>query len=201
MGDLRVELEAPSGKRALLRDREGGGADDIRDSLEVAALVGEGVTGDWTLHVMDLAGHDVGRLDHWGIEVCWAPVGRSVEKQVRVDLPIPDDDPNGVSSAIFVEGPGTVRAMEIAVNIEHTFVGDLRVELEAPSGRVALLHDREWGGQKDLRATWTSAGHAGLAGMVGEEMEGEWVLRVRDLAPEDLGVLVGWGVKVGASGN
>jgi subtilisin-like proprotein convertase family protein len=168
VGDLRVELEAPSGKRAVLRNREGGGANDIRDSLEVAALVGEEVAGEWTLHVMDLAGRDVGRLDHWGIEVGWAPVGRVFEKHVKVDLPIPDDDPDGVSSAIFVEGPGTVRAMEISVDIEHTFVGDLRVELAAPSGRVVVLHDRAGGALTDLRATWTSSGHAGLAGMVGD---------------------------------
>ena len=72
---------------------------------------------------------------------------------------------------------GTVQAIEVHVDIEHTFVGDLQVELIAPSRRVVVLHDRKGGGQRDLRATWASSSLVGLATVVGE-----WVLRMRDTA-------------------
>ena len=206
VGDLRVELVAPSGKRVVLRDRSGGPTHDLRDTYETGStrtldeLIGEHVPGDWKLHVTDLASRDVGRLDHWGIEVDWTPVGNKLEKRMTPEAAIPDNDTTGITSTIGFDGPGAVHAIEVDVDIAHTFVGDLQVELVAPSGRIVSLHDREGGAQHNLVATWTSSSHAGLAGLVGETIDGGWALQVRDVAREDSGVLRAWGLRVVGAG-
>jgi subtilisin-like proprotein convertase family protein len=70
-----VELAAPSGATATLHDRAGGERDnlqltlDSRDGGALAALAGGTIAGDWKLRVADLAGHDVGKLNEWWLEV------------------------------------------------------------------------------------------------------------------------------------
>ena len=184
-------------------DRSGGPTHDLRDTYETGStraldeLIGEHVPGDWKLHVTDLASRDVGRLDHWSIEVDWTLVGNKLEKRMTPEAAIPGNDTTGITSTIGFDGPGAVHGIEVDVDIAHTFVGDLQVELVAPSGRIVSLHDREGGAQHNLVATWTSSSHAGLAGLVGEAVDGGWMLRVRDVAREDSGVLRAWVVSVG----
>ena len=98
VGDLRIELVAPSGKRAVMRDRTGGQEHDIRDTYAVDGLLGEAVAGAWALQVTDLAGRDIGRVDWWSIEVGWKAAGNKIEKQITPNLAIPDNDPAGVTS-------------------------------------------------------------------------------------------------------
>ena len=75
IGDLKVELVSPSGRRAVLHDRKGGGSDNIVSSFDsttsaaLSSLAGEPIAGNWVLEVRDLEGQDVGRLNQWSIEL------------------------------------------------------------------------------------------------------------------------------------
>ena len=75
VGDLRVQLTSPMGRRAVLHDRAGGGGDDLHlrlrsePSSALQVLVGQPVAGDWTLSVADVAAADRGTLDRWRLEV------------------------------------------------------------------------------------------------------------------------------------
>jgi M6 family metalloprotease-like protein len=75
VGDLRVELLSPSGRRAILHGQTGGSRDDIELALDseppspIAAFVGEPVAGAWILRVADLLSRDVGKLNSWSIEI------------------------------------------------------------------------------------------------------------------------------------
>jgi extracellular elastinolytic metalloproteinase len=68
--DLRIELVAPSGKAAVLRDVSdpAGGVVQTFDSgtsATLAGLLGEAIAGVWTLRVADLVAGDTGTLDRW----------------------------------------------------------------------------------------------------------------------------------------
>jgi hypothetical protein len=77
---------------------------------------------------------------------------------VTADLLIPDNKPEGISSAIAISQAGKVKSLKVGVDITHTYIGDLQVELQSPSGKKALLHDRAGGSRRDLQQTYSSLG-------------------------------------------
>jgi M6 family metalloprotease-like protein len=121
---------------------------------------------------------------------------RTVDGEATPRLAIPDNDPRGVSSAITLSAPGTVREMRVGVDISHTYIGDLRVELVSPMGRQAVLHGRLGGSQDDLRMTYDTTPPSALTVMVGQPVRGDWLLRVTDLARRDVGTLNRWSLAV-----
>ena len=68
-GDLVVTLTSPSGKSAVVSNRQGGSADDIKGSFDLTPFAGEPVAGDWKLTVQDAARQDVGTLNSWGLTI------------------------------------------------------------------------------------------------------------------------------------
>ena len=203
IGDLRVELAAPSGARAVLRDRVGGGGHDLRESWDsaapgssLAALRDEPVGGAWTLHVTDAERRDTGRLNRWSIEIDPAASTAPIERRAEPGLPIPDAPAGAVHSPISVPEQGVARLVAVSVDVAHPYIGDLRVELLAPSGAAAILHDRQGGGRRDLARTWDGTTAAGLAALAGLPVTGEWRLSVRDLASRDTGTLRTWSLRI-----
>jgi M6 family metalloprotease-like protein len=107
-------------------------------------------------------------------------------------LQIPDNDPVGVASAITIAESGTVSRIQVGVQIAHTYIGDLRVTLESPIGRRAVLHAQIGGSADNLVATYDSGTPGELASLVGQPMQGHWLLSVVDRAAQDVGVLQNW---------
>ncbi|MDR4498737.1 MAG: proprotein convertase P-domain-containing protein [Candidatus Scalindua sp.] len=70
----------------------------------------------------------------------------------------------------------------------------MRVELSAPSGQRVILHDETGGNQKDLIKTYDST--STLASLVGQQVAGNWILRVTDLALRDIGTLKKWKIEI-----
>ncbi|HEU5217021.1 MAG TPA: proprotein convertase P-domain-containing protein [Gemmatimonadales bacterium] len=68
-GDLVVKLTSPSGKTAILSNREGGSADDIKQSFDLSQFAGEPMKGQWTLTVEDQARLDSGTLRSWTLSI------------------------------------------------------------------------------------------------------------------------------------
>ena len=200
IGDLQAELIAPSGKRAMLHDRAGAGMDDLKqiwDSASLpalAAFLGESIQGTWTLAIRDLDRRDTGRLNWWGLEIEYSSPDRVVEESAQSDVAIPDADPQGVQSSIAIDATGAATDIKVSVDISHTYQGDLLVELVAPSGRSATLHNRTGGSKDDLHVTYDVSSAPALAGLIGEAIQGNWMLRVRDLAAVDTGRLENWGL-------
>ncbi len=66
-GDLRIQIFAPNGASAVLREPSGGGTNNIVDSntLNAGSTPANGV---WGLRVVDNAGADVGYINSWSIE-------------------------------------------------------------------------------------------------------------------------------------
>jgi subtilisin-like proprotein convertase family protein len=162
----------------------------------LAALVGGQSQGDWTLKVADLARRDLGTLRRWSLEIELEAAPRVTREEVAPALKIPDDDPDGVSSAIAISQSGTVQGVEVGVDLTHTYVGDLLVELMAPTGQRAVLHDRLGGSSDNLIMTYDAVSTPSLAVLNGQPIQGSWVLRVTDLAGQDVGKLNRWSIEL-----
>lgn len=121
---------------------------------------------------------------------------RVVKGEETPGVIIPDNSPLGVSRAILLEAPGTVREMTVSVDISHTYIGDLRVELFSPGGKSAILHSRLGGSRDDLVMTYNSMPPSALTAMIGQTVHGYWVLRVTDVARRDVGKLNKWSLEV-----
>jgi serine protease len=126
----------------------------------------------------------------------------TVERSFTNNSPvaIPDNNQTGISSTLNITEAINIFEFSVAVNITHTFIGDLVVELVSPAGTVAVLHDEEGGSADNLNTTFRPAAFNG------QTSAGVWTLRVRDVAAIDTGTLNSWtvtvvGVPGGGPGN
>ncbi|WP_305041915.1 proprotein convertase P-domain-containing protein [Geoalkalibacter sp.] len=203
IGDLEVSLVSPAGTRALLHNRAGGGTKNLRrsytlvDTPALGVLLGESAAGDWVLHVADRARADVGTLNRWGLRLVLGEPQR-VQVSTNQSLTIPDNDPTGIASPLAVADGRRLRDIAVSVDVTHTWIGDLRLSLVAPTGQEVVLHDRGGGSADNIRATYTPATTPALGGLAqaGAAVGGVWTLKVADLARRDLGKLNGWGLEL-----
>ncbi|CAL9362685.1 Extracellular basic protease [Streptomyces sp. enrichment culture] len=92
-----------------------------------------------------------------------------------------------------VESPITVTgvagnapaALQVGVDIKHTYIGDLKVDLVAPDGSVYTLHNRAGGSTDNINQTYTVNASSEVA-------NGTWKLRINDNAGGDTGYLDAW---------
>ena len=98
---------------------------------------------------------------------------------------IPDNSSAGISSPIDVTRSGDSGTVTVTVNITHTYIGDLQVELHSPSGQVAVLHDNSGGSADNIIKSYT-------VDMSGVESAGTWTLKAVDSARRDTGTIDAW---------
>ena len=121
---------------------------------------------------------------------------RDRRREASPTLAIPDANPVGVSSVLAIAASGTVAQIKVGVDITHTYIGDLRVELRSPAGRRAVLHAQLGGCADNLVTTYDSASPGVLASMVGQPMQGDWMLSVADRVGQDVGTLNKWRIEL-----
>jgi subtilisin-like proprotein convertase family protein len=109
------------------------------------------------------------------------------------EFQIPDNDPNGVRSTIDVSDSVTVNTIKVEVDIQHTFIGDLKVVLIA-GGHEVVLHDRSGGSADNIQRTFTVTEFAGI------NSAGSWELFVSDHANSDVGRIAKWKLSIGVGG-
>lgn len=124
-----------------------------------------------------------------------SPIDRFSET-VIADIIIPDQDYDGISSVLTVPQSGKLTAIEVSVDISHTYRGDLHVRIESPSGREVNLHREKGGSLDNLHLKLKSDQFLPLSELAGEEIRGEWKLHVCDLIRDDVGRLDKWGVVI-----
>ncbi len=93
----------------------------------------------------------------------------------------------GVTSRIDVPRNGSAGTIEIAVDIKHTDIGNLHVEIFSPDGARATLHSRSGRSTDNLIQVYTL--NAGT-----RPATGTWRLRVRDLARGNTGFIDSWSI-------
>ena len=137
-------------------------------------------------------------------------------------LAIPDDDAGGVVSTLFVPISGRIKDLDVRINsIDHSFVGDLKVELVSPDNATTVRLIEHVGGPNnggddlvdtvfdDEAATTVGCGGSAapytgsfrpqgdqLERFDGKEQQGTWKLRVSDRYENDTGSLLSWGLTI-----
>jgi extracellular elastinolytic metalloproteinase len=125
------------------------------------------------------------------------PPQPALRAEAAPNLPIPDDDPIGVTHVLAIAQAGQVERLTVALDIEHTYIGDLRVRLISPAGNEAVLHNRAGANMDNLVKTYTSANTPALQALVGEQAQGEWRLHIADMEAVDVGTLRRWSIEIG----
>lgn len=120
-------------------------------------------------------------------------------------LNIPDNNPTGVTDmmGIMIGGGVTISAVEVYVNITHTYIGDLMVQLTGPDNTNVILHNRA-GGSADNIIGWYPTQltpNQSLDAFIGKNPDGLWRLKVSDHAGSDLGVLNEWCLRIRYGGS
>ena len=92
-----------------------------------------------------------------------------------------------VSSSVNVSGRSSIGDIDIAVDIKHTYIGDLIVKIIAPDGKSATLHNRTGGSADNINQTYSISASA-----VGNSGNGTWRLQVQDQAGGDTGYIDSW---------
>ncbi|MDJ0507843.1 MAG: S8 family serine peptidase [Crocosphaera sp.] len=109
---------------------------------------------------------------------------------------IPDNSPVGIRDVIGFTESARISSIKVSVDITHTYRGDLRVTLLAPSGTAVVLHNRQGGRADDLKYTFDFTSTPELRNLMGQSLSGEWILQVQDLARIDYGRLNRWEIEV-----
>ena len=112
-------------------------------------------------------------------------------------LDIPDHRPTGVTSTLTIQPGGRVEDLQIDVNLQHDFLGDITITLGSPAGKTMLLQGRTLGSQTELSHTYTLTNSPALMAMIGQGAQGNWRLTVVDHAPGATGKLLRWGLTLG----
>jgi subtilisin-like proprotein convertase family protein len=131
-------------------------------------------------------------------------------------VPISPGAPSTVTSRITVSGLGdaVVEDVDVTVDINHSWTGDLAISLLNPSGQRVVLSDRRGGRRDDFRDTvfdsdaslpitsgtppfrGTFRPQGNLADFRNRPADGDWTLEVRDRAFQDGGRLRRWSLAI-----
>jgi subtilisin family serine protease len=118
--------------------------------------------------------------------------GKNVDK-----VQIPDNNQQGVKSAIAINELVQVKDIQISVNITHDFLGDLEIYLIAPNNQQVLLQSRILGRRTKLQSTYTMRSHPVLKQLISLPAKGRWQLQIIDCSPQDVGTLNNWSLVIG----
>ncbi len=201
-GDLLVRLVAPDGRRAVLHRRSGGSTNnlietyDVSTAAELAPLFGSEINGVWVLETFDLASIDIGNLNRWGIEATVVTDG-ALRLESTPGVTIPDNDSQGVTDSVSTNDARVVSNIEVDVDITHSYIGDLEITLNGPTGQSAVLKARDVGGGADnIQRTFGPGEVTDLNRFVGVPANGRWELHTADHAGADVGKLNRWGLVI-----
>ncbi|MEM7372632.1 MAG: reprolysin-like metallopeptidase [Bacteroidota bacterium] len=143
--------------------------------------------------------------------------GNACDTSSSTDVPktIASAIPNVVSSTLQIPFQGSITDIKVS-NLTgfHSWVNDLTISLESPSGTSVTLMSQICGNENnfdiefsDGGAPYTSIPCPPVDGMTyqpsemlsaffGEDPQGTWTLRVQDIAQQDGGSLQSWGLEI-----
>ncbi|MEZ5835042.1 MAG: proprotein convertase P-domain-containing protein [Geminicoccaceae bacterium] len=198
-GDLVVRLRAPSGVAVILHDRAGGGQNDLKETYipggtaSLALMLGEQMEGPWRLEVSDHAAVDTGVLNSWSMTL--GATSSPVEIAESPGVVIPDNNPSGIVRTLTAVGVGNVGMLTIDLDITHSYIADLVVQIVSPQGDRVMLHNRQGGSSDNIIRSFSEVTTPELVAFTDRPIAGDWRLEVSDQAGLDIGKLNRWAVR------
>lgn len=98
---------------------------------------------------------------------------------------IPDNNSRGITSELSVSRVGDAGIVTVAIDISHTYIGDLKVTLFSPEGGQVVLHDNTGGSSNNIQNSYQ-------VDFTGFESQGNWQLKAVDSARRDVGTINRW---------
>jgi hypothetical protein len=111
-------------------------------------------------------------------------------------LSIPDNNSAGIRDTINFSEQASLAGIKVHVDITHTYIGDLRLVLIAPSGTSVVLHNRSGGPVDNIQRSFDLATTQALSTLVGQAIQGNWTLHIQDLEAADVGKLNRWELEI-----
>ncbi|BCL35679.1 S8 family serine peptidase [Nostoc sp. MS1] len=124
-------------------------------------------------------------------------VSRQVKQANSNQIGIPDNNLQGIKSAITISDSSPVKDIQVAVNVTHEFLGDIEIYLIAPNNQQVLLQNRTLGNRTDLQTTYGVRSHPILKQLLLQPAKGNWQLWIVDYSPQDVGRLNSWELTLG----
>lgn len=124
-------------------------------------------------------------------------LSRTVTAKNDVAVRIPDNDAQGQRSRIEISDRNRLQDIQVYVDLEHEYLGDVSISLISPQGRSVLLQGRTLGNQNRLQKTYTLANSPSLRHLLNQAVRGRWQLQVIDHVPENIGQLKRWELVLG----
>ncbi len=113
----------------------------------------------------------------------------------RINKPIPDK--GSIEDSITFPLNVIINEIEVDVEIKHTYRGDLKVGLRSPNGTEIILVNRTGGSADDIVKSFRSSDDPSLfTNILNSSAQGDWSLKIEDLASQDVGVLAKWGLAI-----
>lgn len=108
--------------------------------------------------------------------------------KVERDTPIPDMGSANLDLSVPDSQP--IKSLKVAIDIEHSYIGDLIVTLKPPSDtgvNPIVLHNRSGESKNNLHHTYDAVSNPELVNLTGKNPQGTWTLDVADQELEDTG--------------
>jgi subtilisin-like proprotein convertase family protein len=124
-------------------------------------------------------------------------VSRWIAALSNEPIAIPDGAEAGISSRINISDSGRVKSLQVTIDINHEYLGDIVIELVTPDGAIALVQGRTLGRKTKLQTIYDLQNTPTLQLLLAQEARGAWQLRIADLIPGDQGKLNWWKLTIG----
>ncbi len=112
------------------------------------------------------------------LAAAWEPVGPEVSAtsgRVEINEALPDGNAIGVSRSFVVDGSVRIESVELILDVESTFLGELDISIVSPDGTVSVFSRERFDSTDDFNGdVFTSMRHWG------ERSDGVWTVRMAD---------------------
>ena len=141
----------------------------------------------------------------------------------NLNLPIPDgtgtSTPVGgapLFNTINIPDDITIEQVSVSVNISHTFIGDLLIQIQHPGGSFVNVWVGNCGSNDNINITFQDGAPAiacgsptsgtfspanALSAFNGLSAQGDWNIAIVDFFAQDIGVLNNWGLEICTSSS
>lgn len=173
---------------------------DVKHILVHSARKNDASHNGWAVNG---AGHDVNLTYGFGavdadaavtLAESWQNVANEVVAGpgvVPVNVVIPDNTPGGVTQVVTVDRNLRVESVELVLNVDTPFAGDLRITLMSPHGTSSLFAKPRFDPQDDLlNYKFTSVRNWD------ETSRGEWAIEIQDRAAPDAALWVDYDLRI-----